>query len=123
MLCFYLCNYWWRLLRAATSGLCIKEGGQANSCSSWIIHSRTSLSTISVKLLYVCVLCVCYIYGYYGRAEVFAVLLLVVDCCSCPILFPAVGISINGVFPCPPDPPPVTKGNTPSHLVALSHSK
>ena len=51
-----------------------------------------------------------------------AVILIAVDCPSCPTLFPAAGISINGVFPCPPDPPPVTKGNTPSHLVALSHS-
>jgi hypothetical protein len=62
--------------------------------------------------------------GNYGRAEAFAaVVFLATDCPCCPTLFPAVGISINGVFPCPPDPPPVTKGNTPSHLVALSHSK
>jgi hypothetical protein len=35
----------------------------------------------------------------YGRDEAFAVLLLALDCCSCPTLFPAVGISINGVTP------------------------
>jgi hypothetical protein len=35
----------------------------------------------------------------YGRAEAFAVLLLAADCTSCPTLFPAVGISINGVTP------------------------
>ncbi|CAN5132889.1 hypothetical protein BH18THE2_BH18THE2_31200 [soil metagenome] len=35
----------------------------------------------------------------YGRAEAFAVLLLATDCPSCPTLFPAVGISINGVTP------------------------
>src|SRR5215216_1116675 len=59
----------------------------------------------------------------YGRAGAFAVLLLAADCPSCPTLFAAVGISIKGVFPCPPAPPPVTKGRTPSHLVVLSHSK
>jgi hypothetical protein len=63
----------------------------------------------------VCCCCV----GAVGFAAV--VLPDVVDSC-CPPSLLAVGISINGTAP-PSLSPPVTEGNFPSHLVALSHSK